>query len=262
MTGRNGQCRGPITGDAYGRLLCDYHERESGVEVVERDDGYLSTNGSAARYFRAPEEWQAQIRTALDSVHGRVLDVGCGAGQHALALQDRGHEVVGIDVSPGAVAVAKERGVTDVRPLGIEQLDRLAADSFDTVLLLGNNFGLVGNADRAPAILSELERITRADGIIIAESRDPHTTESAAHLAYHEWNREHGYHPGRIRLRIRYERYATEWFEYLLVSPAEMREVLRPTAWGVEERFVDEEGDTQYVVRLTKASERVDGLAE
>ena len=42
---------------------------------------------------------------------------------------------------------------------------------------------------------------------------------------------------GQLRLRIRYEDRATPWFDYLLASPAEMREILTDTGWHVARVF-------------------------
>ncbi len=39
--------------------------------------------------------------------HSRILDVGCGGGLAAEALARQGHEVLGIDAAPAAVAVAE-----------------------------------------------------------------------------------------------------------------------------------------------------------
>ena len=41
----------------------------------------------------------------------RILDLGCGTGELTLALQQRGCEVVGVDLSPEMVAAAREKGV-------------------------------------------------------------------------------------------------------------------------------------------------------
>jgi SAM-dependent methyltransferase len=38
-----------------------------------------------------------------------VLDSGCGTGEHALLLAERGHEVLGVDISPRAIDQAKEK---------------------------------------------------------------------------------------------------------------------------------------------------------
>jgi cyclopropane fatty-acyl-phospholipid synthase-like methyltransferase len=47
---------------------------------------------------------------------GRVLDVGCGSGEHALLAAERGAQAAGVDVSPRAIDLARakaaERGVT------------------------------------------------------------------------------------------------------------------------------------------------------
>jgi hypothetical protein len=37
--------------------------------------------------------------------------------------------------------------------------------------------------------------------------------------------------PGQIRIRVRYHRYVTPWFDYLLVSPQEMEDILDGTGW-------------------------------
>jgi methylase of polypeptide subunit release factors len=47
--------------------------------------------------------------------------------------------VVAIDVSPGAVAVARKRGVRDVRLLALEDVDE-SRGRFDTLVMYGNNF--------------------------------------------------------------------------------------------------------------------------
>lgn len=43
------------------------------------------------------------------AVEGRVLDVGCGTGTHALYVSDRGHPTTGVDVSANAVERAREK---------------------------------------------------------------------------------------------------------------------------------------------------------
>lgn len=74
----------------------------------------------------------------LPAVEGRsVLDAGCGPGVTAQWLVDRGAEVVGFDVSPKMVCLARERVGDQAQILIAElqnQLDFLDASSFDIVL--------------------------------------------------------------------------------------------------------------------------------
>jgi hypothetical protein len=130
--------------DAFGQMLLD----GAATEIIERDDGFLDT--AKFLYFAPVTQWPAVERRALRWVRGRVLDAGLGAGRVALELQRRGRSVVGIDISPGAVEVARERGVRDVRLLAFEEVDD-SIGQFDTIVMLGNNFGLFGSPSKAGA---------------------------------------------------------------------------------------------------------------
>jgi len=71
-------------------------------------------------------------------IRGRVLDAGCGTGEHVLMAAARGLDATGIDAAPSAIAAARrkaaDRGLT-ARFLVLDAL-RLAelGELFDTVL--------------------------------------------------------------------------------------------------------------------------------
>ena len=117
---------GPVA-DAFGQMLLD----GTGPEIIERDDGFV--DAAKMVYFAPAAQWPAVERRALRWARGRVLDAGLGAGRAALELQRRGRSVVGIDVSPGAVEVARARGVRDVRLLAFEEVDE-SLGHFDTIV--------------------------------------------------------------------------------------------------------------------------------
>lgn len=221
--------------DAYGRLLLDAFEGRPAVEVVERDDGFLmaSTAGAPANYFAPFRRWPAHQRKAMRLVRGRVLDVGCGAGRVALHLQQRGQEVVAIDLSPLAVEVSRRRGVRDARVLSIAEVDERVGP-IDTIVMMGNNFGLFGSAPRANRLLRRFASLGSGRRRIVAEVLDPSQTDDPDHLAYHERNRERGQLPGQLRIRIRHRHYSTPWFDYLFVSPAELETLIEHTSWSLE----------------------------
>lgn len=223
--------------DAFGHEIYDYFKggqrAGSVIEIVERDDGYIVAHGDAGIYFSDYKNWPLHYKKAMRYVRGRVLDIGCGAGRHVLYLQEKGHSVVGIDNSPLAIKVCKERGLKDARVVSISQIKKNLG-IFDTVIIMGNNFGLFGSLEGARNILKKIEKITSEKARIIAESNDVYKTNDPNHLTYHEFNRKRGRMGGQIRLRVRRGKYVTPWFDYLMVSKEEMENILIGTGWKVE----------------------------
>ena len=235
--------------DAYGHLLYGYFSSKTGQEIVERDDGYISAHDGPKVYFTEYKDWPPQQRKAMRYARGRILDIGSGAGRHSLYLQAKGLEVTGIDNSPMAIEVCRLRGLRNARVVPISQITpKLGV--FDTILMLGNNFGLFGSFQGARRILKKLSRMTSRSGRIIAESNDIYQTENPEHLAYHKHNRDRGRMAGQVRLRVRYRKYATPWFDYLMVSKDEMENILDGTGWKIS-RFI-EPGGSLYIAIIDK----------
>jgi SAM-dependent methyltransferase len=222
--------------DAFGRAMYDYYHGLEVEEVIERDDGYVDVSLGPRSYLSEYDDWPRHIQKAMRYTSGRVLDIGCGAGRHALYLQDKGLDVLGIDTSPMALKVCEERGLKKTRLMDITQLNRRFG-TFDTMLMLGNNFGLFASVKRARWLLRRFRAMTSPDARLIAESMDVYATERPEHLEYHERNRRRGRMPGQVRIRARYRRYRTPWFDYLIVSKEEMAMILEGTGWSIARTF-------------------------
>jgi SAM-dependent methyltransferase len=239
---------GPRRGDVFGELLRDALAVRTGVgprpmaagrfprpviEIIEREDGLI--NGApAAHYLDDPADWEAYDHRAVDRVGGEVLDIGVGGGRIALLLQERGVPVTGLDISPGALWVARRRGVRELVCASVE--DHVAAGRrYDTFLMLGNNLGLIEGRQRAPEFLAALAAMARPGAQIIAQGTDPYGTTDPVHLGYHEHNRRRGRMGGQLRLRLRYRDLSTTWFDYLVCSTDELGQLVAGTPW----RLVD-----------------------
>ena len=205
-------------GDAFGDVLlaCQKAGGAPGVafELIERSDGFLAV-GDVARYFSADPD------LAIDLAAGRVLDIGAGAGRASVALQDRGHDVVALDISPGATAVCEARGVRTTFTGSVFDLAASRPDPFDTFLMLGNNLGLLGDPAQAGLLLEALGAMSAPGARVVGETADPYVTTDPLHLDYHEQNRRAGRLPGQLRLRVRHRRMVTPWWDYLFCTPAE-----------------------------------------
>jgi SAM-dependent methyltransferase len=97
------------------------------------------------------------------SVHGRALDLGCGTGTNSIYLAQRGFAVVGVDFSPAAIELAREKArqagaAVDFQIGDVTQLDFLR-EPFDFVLDIGcfHSLDAMGRTGHA----QHLARLTR-----------------------------------------------------------------------------------------------------
>ena len=110
--------------------------------------------------FYAGDEAAEEVREILAwrPVPRRLLDVGCNAGLHALEWARLGAEVVGVDVAPVAIDLARRRAAAlapDAR-LAFEVADLLEGrldrwGRFDLVTSLGGVFNCLERGDLVPA---------------------------------------------------------------------------------------------------------------
>jgi SAM-dependent methyltransferase len=136
----------------------------------------MTTSWDAAYTAESPAPWDigrpqpAFGRLAeAGRLTGRVLDVGCGTGEHALLTARHGADATGVDVAPTAIeqarAKAAQRGLTvrfmvgdalDLEPLGL-------AGTIDTVIDSGV-FHVFSDEDR-PRYVAGLASVLKPGGV-------------------------------------------------------------------------------------------------
>jgi SAM-dependent methyltransferase len=124
----------------------------------------------AARYFDVEnhsgliaERWRSAIGDWSDKV---VVDLGCGPGNLAKALGGRPRQLIGVDISEGALRSAQQWGYVP-----------LLADVHDTPLASGCADLVVANAtlhhtDDPARVLAEAARLVRPGGLLVTDE-DP-----------------------------------------------------------------------------------------
>lgn len=253
--GRKHKFGNPVLGDAFGEALreCWAAGGAGGntYAMIERDDGFV-TVADIAEYFDEFDKLEKHEQWAVRRSKGRVLDVGCGAGRHSIAAADMGADVIGIDPSPGAVDVSRQRGVHVVKGTAKEQECDIGI--FDCMLLLGYNLGLLESRQEGIQVLTALARKAKIGTRLFGNSLDPRMTPPEQ-VHYREGNRRQGRMPGVRRIRIRHKHLSTDWFDYLYLSPEELEELIVDTGWAITE--IETEGQS-YAVELTMTRANLD----
>lgn len=152
-----------------GLALLDYHRGRHDAVFTVRSDLWEDEQTPVADYYRPDSRRLPEIdKRALGLCRGRVLDLGAGAGRHALELQRRGLDVTAVDISPEAVQVMRERGVADARCGDIFTF----TGRYDTILLLMHGIGVVGTIEGLRRFLARIPLLLNPGGLVLADSAD------------------------------------------------------------------------------------------
>jgi SAM-dependent methyltransferase len=236
--------------DLFADALWDYDETGRADLRIERDDGRVDRE-DVSWYFTSPREFPRHEKAALEFARGRVLDIGCGAGRHALYFQKRGLRVTAVDASPRIVELARARGVKDVRVANACGRLPFRDGEFDTVILFGNNLGICGTLPRFRRMLRELHRITSPRGRILGTTRQP-STANPTHRSYLRRNLARGRAIGQLRVRLVYRGKRGAWFELLLLPPTDLLQIAAQEKWEIAHVFPFENFEQGYSVVLEK----------
>jgi SAM-dependent methyltransferase len=95
----------------YGKLLSDYYNGNQNIEqVIKRDDG-LKIKVPIKFYFRDIDNLLNTEKDFYDYCKGKILCVGEGTGTHSLILEEKGFDILSIDISEDTCEIMKKRGV-------------------------------------------------------------------------------------------------------------------------------------------------------
>ena len=156
-------------GDPMGAAIYDFHKNGTADVLRVFSSQFEEDEIPVADLFREYDDMPMLERIALDEASGEILDVGAGSGCHSVALMKMGKSAVAIDISPLSVEVMKERGVDALQVnLYDESFDR----KFDTVLMLMNGTGIIGNLDNMPVFFERMKQLLKPGGSILIDSSD------------------------------------------------------------------------------------------
>lgn len=155
--------------DLFGKAILDFQTNNSPEDLVTETNISEADEMHVDYLFRSFKDMPKIEKKALQLCKGRILDVGCGAGSHALYLQEKGFEVTAIDISENAIKACRLRGLKNTRVQNILDLEN---DTFDTILLLMNGTGIFGTLKETSKHLQKLKSLLNPNGQILIDSSD------------------------------------------------------------------------------------------
>ncbi|QBZ97596.1 class I SAM-dependent methyltransferase [Flavobacterium sangjuense] len=155
--------------DLFGKAILDFQTDNSPEDLVTETNISEADDMSVEYLFRSFNEMPKLEKKALQLCKGKVLDVGCGAGSHALYLQEKGFDVTAIDISANAIKACQLR---DLKNAKVQNIIDLKGESFDTILLLMNGTGIFGTLAETSKYLQKLKSLLNPNGQILLDSSD------------------------------------------------------------------------------------------
>lgn len=122
-------------------------------------------------YADKPYAREARFVSDLAEVReGKLLDVACGTGRHALAFAELGYDVTAADINEELLAVGREAAGDRVRFVQGDMCDlHVDGGPFELVTCLFDSIGYPQEDDRIVSALRSLGRHTAPGGRIVLE---------------------------------------------------------------------------------------------
>lgn len=214
---------GNLGDDPFGGRPPTSHERMTGLPW---DASYL--DGPAPWDFGRPQPAIVRLASGGGLV-GTVLDVGCGTGENALHLAALGVPVLGVDVAPTAVAMARAKADDRGIPVEFGTADALHLERLGRTFSIVLDSGLFHtfDTDERGEYVASLASVTEPGGTLHV-------------LCFSDEGPDTGPHPVRAdELRAAFEP-GTGW-RVVAVEPDR-----------IQTRFHDDHGAPGWLARLTR----------
>ena len=233
------------TTDVIGKALLDYLAGEKDAALAVYSDIAEKEILDANYFFRDYAAMPELEKSALNLCLGDVADLGAGAGSHSLVLQNNNMDITAFDLSEGACAVMKFRGIKQVEH---KDIFNLGVSQYDTILMLMNGLGLVGDLEGLRSFLLEIKKNLKPGAQIIADSSD---------ISYMFYDEEEGvllidlnaeYH-GVVTYQMEYKKVKGPAFKWLFIDFMLLSDYAAQYGYNCELLYEGE--NYQYLARLT-----------
>lgn len=234
--------------DLLGKAILDYQ--------TQNNPGILLTETSISEedempvdyLFRTYPQMPVMEQKAMQLAMGSVLDIGCGAGSHALYLQNsKNLQVTAIDISANAIEACQLRGLKNTAVINVlDHKDK----QYDTLLLLMNGIGICGKLSHISTYLKHFGSLLAPGGQILLDSSDIiymfDEDEDGG-----KWIPTDKDYYGEVEFKISYKNEVEDAFDWLYIDYNTLQNAAHANGFEIE--LIQEGENFDYLARLTKA---------
>jgi len=226
--------------DIFGNAIKAFYEENDRTDIVVHSPDFEDDIIPVEYLFRNFSQMPEIEQKALSLCQGKVLDVGCGAGSHSLYLQqEKNLQVKAIDTSEGAIEIARKRGIENAT---CEDFFKLKDEIFDTILMLMNGIGIVGELKNLNHFFKHSKLLLNEGGKIIIDSSD------LIYLFEGEIEENEVYY-GELQFNISYKKQKADQFNWLYIDPNLLKKYAKANNFDCE--ILQEGENYEYLACLT-----------
>ncbi len=233
--------------DIFGEAIKDFYHQNYTEDIVVHAPDFENDSIPIPYLFRSYDEMPKIEQKALELSFGKVLDVGCGAGSHSLFLQnEKKLDVTAIDISEGAIEIAKKRGLQHTLVQDI--YDHKA--KYDTLLFLMNGSGIIGKLTQIDRFFTHIKTVLAPGGQLLMDSSD---------ISYLFTDDEGGFwvdasagYYGEMQYKMSYKKLTSDWFDWLYIDYNTLQNAANAHGFLCELLLEGENND--YLARITLAN--------
>ena len=133
---------------------------------------------NAGRLARAPADIDGVVRLSGVAPGGRVLDLCCGPGRHAVELAKRGYKVTGVDLDPRYLDQARknaDQAEVELELVNADAREFVRAGEFDLAINLYSSFGYFDTMADDRRVLDNIRASLKPDGALVIETMGKET---------------------------------------------------------------------------------------
>lgn len=195
-----------------GQAISDYFNQGQAHRLVVESELFEEDEIPVPYFFRDFNAMPSLEKKALALCRRKILDVGAGAGAHAVYLQNKGMDVTCIEASETMVNVLMQRNLAAAKV----NFFNYGGSTFDTLLFMMNGIGICGTLNQLPSFFGQCKKLLKPGGQVILDSSD---------IIYLYGDEEQGFelnlndqYYGEMRYRFAYNTMKGPWFNWLFIG--------------------------------------------